>query len=117
MTEIIVVDDDVDILQVVEIIFKMHGFGVTALSNPDKLMQKVFEIKPKVVLLDIQLGESDGRLLCREIKELKDNSGVAVILFSATNKYKETLHEFACDAFIEKPFDITQLLNKVEEYI
>jgi len=79
-------------------------------------VQKVTEVNPAVILLDIQLGGYDGRELGKQIKEAKPLSHIPVILFSANHHYKSTIDEYLCDDFIDKPFELNFFVNKIRYY-
>ena len=68
MYKVLVVDDDSDILSVLEILFTMKSFEVKTLSKASEVHQSVSLFKPKVILLDVNLGPYDGREICMEIK-------------------------------------------------
>lgn len=115
--KILVIDDDIDILYVVGFILKGKGFEVIAFSSPPaNLIEKVKEVNPAVILLDIQLAGYDGRELCKLIKEVKEHAHIPVILFSANHHYKHGIDKYLCNDFIEKPFEIDHLLNKISYY-
>ena len=111
-----VVDDEEMILEVVTIILKKKGYEVIALSNPLNLLQKIEEHKPDVILLDVQMGEYDGKHLCQSIKEMKEHAHRPVLLFSANKLYKDDIKKFQCDDFIEKPFSIDYFISRINHH-
>jgi len=112
-----VVDDDTDILKVVSIILKGHGYDVVVLTTGRNLLAHVIEIKPNLVLLDVQLGDIDGRILCREIKAIEVYDQIPVILFSANTHYAKDIESYLCDDFIAKPFEMESLIKSISKYI
>jgi response regulator RpfG family c-di-GMP phosphodiesterase len=61
------------------------------------------------------LGNMDGREICNSIKNTKDTLHIPIIMISATHNMAEFIKK-SCrpDDFLEKPFDIVKLINKVE---
>jgi len=115
--KILVIDDDIDILSVVGFILKRNGFEIVPFSSPPpNFVEKVSEIKPAVILLDVQLAGYDGRELCKLVKEVKQHSHIPVLLFSANHHYKYGIDKYLCDDFIEKPFEIEFFLDKISYY-
>ncbi len=114
--KILVVDYDEDILHVVGLMLETRGYEAIMLNRTTNLLDKVKSIKPAVVLLDISLGNFDGRLLCKEIKEVEAHMQTKVILFSTNPAFNKDLDKYLCDDFIDKPFDIDLLLNKISHY-
>lgn len=115
--KIMVVDDDKDILDVVSIMLNMHGYDAVLIDNGNGLLEKVKEVKPAIILMDIQLGPMDGRTICKEVKQIEEYAHTAIILFSANKRYKTDIHEYLCDDFIEKPFEIKSMMEKIKHYM
>ena len=116
--KILIIDDDTDILQVVGIILRKNGFeAVTLSSPPSNFVEEVIQIKPAVIVLDVQLGGHDGRELGKQIKEVKKLAHIPVILFSANNHFKYDVAVYLCDDFIEKPFAVDFFVNKIRYYV
>jgi DNA-binding response OmpR family regulator len=63
MRRILAVDDDSDILEVLQFILEDSGYEVDTLSDGNNLMEKIREKMPDLILLDIMLGNTDGREL------------------------------------------------------
>jgi len=108
-----VVDDDQDILDVVGQILKMDGYNVYCTSDPRELLS-IAEPLPDLLILDIRLGEADGRHLCRLLKANDITRNLPVILFSASTDIKESADQAGADDFIAKPFNIEDLTTKVQ---
>ena len=106
-----VIDDDRSTLDVVSIILESHGYEPIVLSSAHNIIEKIKEHKPKVILLDVHLGSTDSRVLCKEIKEIEDHSTTPIILFSANTEHVKSIKDYLCDDFIEKPFELTSLLG------
>src|SRR5690348_1122459 len=87
--KILVVDDDIDILFIVDFILKRNGFDVMAFNNPsNSFVEIVNQVKLAVILLDIQLGAYDGRILCKQVKDIEVHAHIPVILFSANHDFR-----------------------------
>jgi DNA-binding response OmpR family regulator len=117
MKKVLVVDDDKDILTVVKILLSMHGFAVEAIAKWEEIYDKVEKFRPDIILLDVALGGQDGRVLCKELKTEKKSSHIPIVLFSANHGILETYNEYLADDFIAKPFDVSNLLDKLRIYM
>jgi DNA-binding response OmpR family regulator len=71
------------------------------------------ELHPDLVLMDIYLGDSDGRVLCKQLKSSKEFGLVPIILYSAGYIANSSIRDSMADDFLVKPFDIKQLLAKI----
>lgn len=113
MSKILVVDDDADILSVMEILFSMKGFEVEVIAKGDSTFPKIELFKPDIILLDVLISGQDGRSICRKLKSDNETRHIPVIMFSAHPAAAATIAEYGADDFIAKPFDMNNLLQKV----
>lgn len=118
MQRILAVDDDKDILEVLQLILEDSGYEVETLANGEYLFERIEKHHPDLILLDIMLGNLDGRDLCRRVKEKKETNDIPVILLSASHAITDSLKKNGNpDDFIAKPFDIDVLLDSVERQL
>src|SRR5665213_635535 len=113
MARILVVDDDTDILSVMEILLTMKGFEVEVTTKGENTFPKIASFKPDLILLDVLISGYDGRTICRELKASQETSHIPVIMFSAHPGAAASIADYGADDFIAKPFDVTNLLQKV----
>jgi DNA-binding response OmpR family regulator len=115
MRRILAVDDDNDILEVLQFILEDSGYKVDTLSDGNFLMETIRETNPDLILLDIMLGNLDGRELCKAVKQQQQTHNIPIILISASHNVTNSLNqEGAPNDFIAKPFDISILLSSIE---
>lgn len=115
MRRILAVDDDNDILEVLQFILEDSGYEVETLSDGHFLFDKIKASAPDLILLDIMLGNLDGRELCRDVKASEETHNIPVILVSASHNIEGSMNQNgAPDAFIAKPFDINDLLDTIK---
>jgi DNA-binding response OmpR family regulator len=115
--KILVVDDDKDIREIIMMVLESAGFEVSGLDNGKEVVDTVEQLRPDVVLLDVQLGDRDGREICRELKGQPATQAIPVIIISANHGW-HALREKQCEAddFLAKPFDITELVEHVKRF-
>ncbi|RYY71603.1 MAG: response regulator [Chitinophagaceae bacterium] len=115
MPHILVVDDDADLLELVTLVLKRSHYQVTALQDGTKVVPIVEDINPDVILMDIYLGNADGRNICKDLKSNAKLSSIPVILYSAGNITSQSIIEAKADSFIVKPFNNAEILEKIQE--
>jgi DNA-binding response OmpR family regulator len=115
--KILVVDDDQDIREIIMMVLESEGFEVSGLDNGKAVIDTVQRFWPDLVLLDVQLGDRDGRDICRDLKGQSATRAIPVIIISASHGW-HALREKQCEAddFLAKPFDITELVDQVKRY-
>lgn len=117
MAKVLVVDDDKDILELVEILLTINRFTVKTTLRGSEASQIVKTFMPDVILLDVQLGGLDGRIICKQIKSDASSKHIPIILFSATPGIATTYPECEAIDFLAKPFDAHELIKKIEKHI
>lgn len=113
MSKILVVDDDTDILSVMEILLSMKGFEVQVTSKGENTLPKTHSFKPDLILLDVLISGHDGRVICKQLKSDKETSHIPIIMFSAHPGAAASIAEYGANDFIAKPFDVNNLMKKV----
>ena len=115
MRKVLIVDDNIDVLTVVQLVLRFHGFAVKGTTKWEDIFDEVDHFEPDVVLLDIALRGNDGRLLCKQIKSTENHKNKpTIILFSAHHNLQNNYDQYMADDFIAKPFDSKALVNKLK---
>jgi DNA-binding response OmpR family regulator len=110
---IIITDDDTAIQDAVAILLGREGYDVTSFSSGEALLKGEFEI-PHLFILDKQLPNMDGLEICRHLKEQESTKHIPVLILSASPHIGEQVKDSCADDFLEKPFSIRALREKVE---
>ncbi|WP_372840067.1 sigma-54-dependent transcriptional regulator [Phaeovulum sp.] len=112
MTDILIVDDERDIRELIAEILRDEGFATRMAANSDECMAEINAEPPALMILDIWLKDSrmDGIDILTRVK--RDNPDVPVVIISGHGNIEiavAAIKQGAYD-FIEKPFNIDQLL-------
>ena len=118
MCRILMIDDDVDFLKVSKSLLYTKGFDVMSTTNCDEVESIVNEYRPQIILLDVFLAGIDGLEICKKLKSSPLTSEIPIIIISGYPKSGErAVYEFGADAFICKPFEITELVNHIHDIL
>lgn len=117
MPRILVVDDDTDILSVMEILLTMKGFEVEVTAKGENTFPKITTFRPDLILLDVLISGHDGRTICKQLKTDEATKHIPVIMFSAHPGAAATIADYGADDFISKPFDVNNLIQKVNSQL
>ena len=117
MQKILVVDDNKDLLEMVEMTLSRLGYHITTLAKGSGFLNIVESIRPDIILMDIFLGDADGRTLCYDLKLQPIYENIPVILYSAGYVPLSSIEHSKADEFIIKPFDNKQLLEKIKKLL
>jgi DNA-binding NtrC family response regulator len=122
--KILIVDDERDTVEMITALLELEGYQIlSALSGGEAMKileaesQKVSESKTPVdlILLDILLGDVDGRDICRKIKEDEKLKFIPVIILTVRSSLQDKINslDLGADDYLTKPFINEELLAKV----
>jgi DNA-binding response OmpR family regulator len=116
--KILILDDDPVILKLLSFLLTEVGYEIQTLSCGDTVFDDIKAFQPDLILMDVMLAGLDGRSICKNIKENHLTSFLPVILISSTHHLLQSLDfHGAPNDFIPKPFDIDDLLRKIEKQL
>lgn len=113
MFRILIIDDDVDLLFLGSSLLKQRGFDVFSLSDADETFETVRSFKPHLILLDVKLGDRDGRSICLKLKKEPGTSFIKVILYSAFPETSVQYSKYGADDFLMKPYEFSHLVERI----
>ena len=112
MPKILIVEDDEKLRDELKIFLNKNGYEATSLTTFDNTIQDILKINPDLILLDINLPNTDGEYICKEIR--KQSNMPIIIVTSRDNELDELLSiNYGADHYITKPFNIQILLAKI----
>jgi DNA-binding response OmpR family regulator len=112
---LLILDDDKDILDVMCEIFKDEGYEVKTIENADNILNDIANYRPDIILLDYILNGINGGEICHQIKTNEATSTIPIIIVTAYSKVINSLGDYGCDSSVSKPFEITELVQQVNE--
>ena len=117
MSKLLIVDDSIALLEVMKNILERNGYTVKTLNRTPGIYKEIIEFQPDLLILDIFLAGEDGREICKELRKNVETKDVCILVFSASPKTLEDYISYSADDFIEKPFDITKLVEKIKSVL
>ncbi len=117
LKRILILDDNQDILEMVTEVLSYENFNVHGTSDSSDIINVAESYEPHLVILDYRLSDGNGGDICMKLKAHKQFKDIPVIIFSAYVNKAVDFNKYGCDAVISKPFDISELLDKVNNLI
>lgn len=109
---ILVVDDEPDIRESVRVILEKNGYSVITAEDGDDCLKKLEEKTPDLILLDIMMPGKPVTEIVKQIKDIKI-AFMSVVRISDARKKGLTTQDNVVD-FFQKPFNVSDLINRVE---
>ena len=114
--KIVIVDDDVAILDSLGAMLDLEGYEVNTFLRGSEIFKFVETVaKPNLILLDMWLCGEDGRDICRKLKSNDSTKNIPIIIMSASRGLEHTALQSGANAFIAKPFEIDEVINKLQQ--
>ena len=112
MPKILIIEDDEKLREELKIFLNKNGYKATTLTTFDNTIQDILQTNPDLILLDINLPNTDGEYICKEIR--KQSNMPIIIVTSRDSELDELLSiNNGADHYITKPFNIQILLAKI----
>lgn len=118
--KILVVEDEKDIADVLILSLNKNGYETEAAYDGEEALAKINSKSYDLIILDLMLPKMDGRLVGLKLQESPATRGIPVIVMTAHARFKELLEskkEFNVAAYLEKPFPVSTLIEKVKEVL
>ena len=117
MFRILIIDDDVDLLFLGSSLLKQRGYEVFSLSSADEAFEIVKSFNPHLILLDVKLGDQDGRNICLKLKRDPETNFIKIILYSAFPETSVEYSKYGADEFIVKPYEFNHLVERIRHHL
>jgi DNA-binding response OmpR family regulator len=112
--KILVIEDDPSLSEILVDFFRSTGYVVYSFIGTEDILKLVEQFNPDLILLDYLLPKVNGGELCSQVKRNEETRHIPVIIYSALPKVMLSLGNYACDAFLPKPFDLYDLVDQIE---
>lgn len=116
---IVAVDDSREMLDLLKTVVADAGYRFLGAGSAKQCLRLVGDIRPDLILLDIQMPETDGFVLCRHIRDIDSWHNVPVAFLTARRTAEDVKAGIAAGGndFITKPFDAKRLLSRIEHWV
>ncbi|MEG3866996.1 PAS domain S-box protein [Microcoleus sp. Z1_B2] len=117
--KIVVIDDKWANRSVINNLLSPIGFEVFEANDGHEGWEKILEVQPDLIVTDLVMPELDGFELIKRVRESENFKDIIIIVSSAsvfeTDQYRSL--EAGGNAFIPKPVQATELLQKLQQYL
>lgn len=115
MKTIFIVEDETGIRDALQLLLSFENYDVRSFSTVEAFNNRDQSVVPDIFILDVMLPDGLGTDLCNQLKEAPETSNIPVMIISAHSKAENVTQSCQADEFIPKPFDIDDVLVKIEK--
>lgn len=112
MSNLLIVDDDLEVLALLKKFFLQHGYAVETVASGIELWAAMERQPADLIILDLMLPGDNGLLLCQRLRQ---QYATPVIMLTAMGELSDRVVglEMGADDYLSKPFDARELLARV----
>jgi CheY-like chemotaxis protein len=117
--QVLVVDDDPAMCRLTALALERAGYGVVTAAHGGRALELLDEaaaghVHPRVILLDMGMAVVDGWAFCRAYGPAGHRP--PIVVFTAGGDGAACAAAVGAAAFLNKPFDLDELVTLVERY-
>lgn len=118
INKIVVIEDNQDVLEAIVSILEYSGYSSKGFTRFTENAFEDLESEPiSMIILDVMLSGSDGRDLARKFKNNEKTRNVPILMISAYPNVESSVLKAGADDFLQKPFGLEDLTQKVEQFV
>lgn len=112
------IEDDKNISHVINLALTKNGYEVKCFYDYRSFKEAFLNKKPNMILLDLMLPEVKGEDILEEIRKDPSNDDIEIIIISAKNLTINKIDglDMGADDYIPKPFDVLELISRVNAH-
>ena len=117
--KILIVDDERDIVTVLKMALERKDFKVFEANDGLSAIDMIEKEKFDLIILDIMMPKFDGNSVNMRLKSREETAKIPVIIITGRGDVKKTIAEIKkelnIEAYLEKPFAVSMLIEKINE--
>jgi DNA-binding response OmpR family regulator len=116
---ILLIDDEESIFEVIEGLLYREGYNLIYIDSGKEALNRIDEIQPDVILLDLMMPEMDGIETCKLIKSNEGWRHIPIIMVTALSSKEDLARSLnaGADDFVSKPINSIELRARVRSML
>ncbi|MBD1875663.1 diguanylate cyclase [Nodosilinea sp. FACHB-131] len=116
---IMAVDDVPANLKILQKVLDVVGYRTTFATRGQQVLDRLNDVKPDLILLDLMMPEMSGINVCAQLKQNPTTAHVPIIFLTASHEIEHLAQAFECGAvdYVTKPFNAIELLARIRTHL
>jgi len=117
--KVLIVDDEPWTAGAIKGSLEMEGFEAMISQTGESALQKIYEIKPNLVILDVFLPDMDSHSLCRRLSRDPRTTNIPIVVISTAGSIDDEIAilESGADDYLPKPFNLRELVARINAHL
>ncbi|MFH1228868.1 MAG: response regulator [Candidatus Aenigmatarchaeota archaeon] len=118
--QVMVVDDEKHILTLLKEVLEIEGFNVITAESGMECLTKLKKVKPDLIVMDMMMPKMSGYDTIRKIRENAKTKELRIVILTVSRIEEVSMFElskYKILDYINKPFDIKEIVEKLKKYI
>jgi CheY-like chemotaxis protein len=118
--KIMVVDDEKPLLILLKEVLENEGFKVITAESGMECLEKLKKVKPDIIIMDMMMPKMSGYDTIKKIRENPKTKDLKVVILTVSvieEVSKFQLNKYKVLDYINKPFDIKEIVEKIKKYV
>lgn len=113
MTDLLLIDDDIDVLEINRKYLTGEGFTVHTADTPEKGISLAKKLNPSCIVLDVMMPGMDGFEVCRQIRTF---SAAPIIFLTGKSSEDDKITGLftGADDYLVKPYGLRELTARIQ---
>lgn len=109
------IEDDLDISKIINKTLTKQGYEVYSFYDAKSFFEAFKQKKPDLMLVDLMLPDLSGNEIIKKVREDHNNDNIEIIILSAKRMLIDKVEglDIGADDYLEKPFDLLELMSRV----
>lgn len=118
-SKILIADDNHQNCELLDAYLADEGYEMTVAYDGKQALQKVTDVQPDLILLDIMMPKLSGYEVCQQLKRDPSTRGIPILMVTALNEQGDIEKAVAagCDDFLTKPVNSLELKTRVRSLL
>lgn len=119
MKKILIVDDEQDIVESLKFVLEAADYTCYSAYNGEDGLRLAKEIIPDLMILDVMMPKINGYKISRLLKFDNKYKNIPILMVTARSQDEDKLigEETGVDEYITKPFELDDIVEKVNQYL
>ncbi|MCK4802044.1 response regulator, partial [bacterium] len=116
-TNILIVDDEIDLLETLGDIFESKGYNVTMVEDGNKALELLRKKYFDIILMDLKMPGISGVESFKEVKNLHPSAAIIMMTAGSVREEIKEAMGSGVDAVVDKPFNVKKLVATIESIL